>query len=406
MATVRRPKRPVSMVDLLDTRHRTDPYPLLHELRERSPFASVDGSTVVLGRYEDCARVLRDPRMSSRQAYTASDERVSLEPSFLVLDPPDHTRLRRLVAKAFTPRAVAGLEPRITELVDQALSSASEHGEIDVIAALAHPLPVTVVCEWLGVPPEDGLALRNWTGEASMSMDPYAMADPAVRERIAAAECALEDYFRRLVAKRRAAPREDLLSRLIAVEEEGERLTTGELLATAVLLLLAGHETTTNLIGNGLLALLRHPAELNRLRADPLLAEASVEEALRYDAPVQLTSRETTESVRFGEIDAPPGTRVTVLLAAANRDPAVYAEPDRFRIGRPSRPHLAFSGGPHFCLGAGLGRMEGAVAFQRFAARVVNPRLPENAVTYRPHINLRGPARLTVRFDAIRPADA
>jgi cytochrome P450 len=190
---------------------------------------------------------------------------------------------------------------------------------------------------------------------------------------------------------------------LIEVEERGEHLTTGELLATINLLLVAGHETAANLIGNGVLALLRHPAELDRLRGNPALAGAVVEEALRYDAPVQMATRVTTAPARFAGVEAAPGTRVIILLAAANRDPAVHDEPDRFFPGRENQSHLAFSSGPHFCLGAGLARLEGELAFSRIFDRLINPRLAPDGLEYRPHLNLRGPGKLVVEFDGIRP---
>ncbi|MFL6118673.1 cytochrome P450 [Actinophytocola sp.] len=387
-------------MDLLGPGSRANPYPLWHALRERSPFLTADGGSLVLGRYEDCRRVLRDPSMSSRQEYTVAADRPGLQPSFLVLDPPDHTRLRRLVAKAFTPRAIANLEPFATGLVDHVLDTAAERGSIDIMGDLAQQLPITAICRWLGVPAEDAATLREWTTSASRSMDPYVLADGRAMAQIAEAETNLEDYFRALVAERRGRPGDDLLSHLVTVEEQGDRLTTEELLATLNLLLVAGHETTVNLIGNGVLALLGHPDELARLRADPGLAHAAVEEALRFAAPVQMTSRLATVETPFGDIVIPAGTRVTILLAAAGRDPSVHLEPDRFVIDRPGQAHLAFSGGPHFCLGAALGRLEAAVVFRQFATRVHGASLAE--VSYRPHLNLRGPDRLTVHFDAVR----
>jgi cytochrome P450 len=387
-------------MDLLSPRSRANPYPLWHALRERSPFMTADGGSLVLGRYEDCRRVLRDPSMSSRQEYTVAPDRPRLQPSFLVLDPPDHTRLRRLVAKAFTPRAIANLEPFITGLVDQVLDTAAEQGSIDIMGDLAQQLPITAICRWLGVPVEDAARLQEWTTSASRSMDPYVLADRWAMAQIAEAEANLEDYFRELVAERRGRPDDGLLSQLITVEEQGDRLTTDELLATLNLLLVAGHETTVNLIGNGILALLDHPDELARLRADPGLAHAAVEEALRFAAPVQMTSRLATVEKLFGDIAIPPGTRVTILLAAAGRDPAVHPEPDRFALDRADQAHLALSGGPHFCLGAALGRLEASIAFRQFATRVLGASLTE--VSYRPHLNLRGPDRLTVHFDAVR----
>ncbi len=395
--------RPVMLLDLLSPRHRLNPYPLWAAMRERTPFASADGSAVFVGRFEDCARVLTDPSMSSQDLTPAPESARSLRPSFLALDPPDHTRLRRLVSKAFSPRLVAGQAARVGVLVAEALGNVAHLRQFDVVDALSRVVPGRIISEWVGVPETDGPALREWTSMATVAMDPYIMADPKVAARVTDAQDALEEYCRWLVACRRDRPEDDLLSRLVRVRDQGEQLTEADLLATLNLLLVAGQDSVTNLISNGILALLRNPSQLARLQSEPGLSDAVVEETMRFDPPVQLASRVTTTPCAFGDLEVGPGRRVMVLLAAAGRDPAANAEPDQFLVDRPHRSHLAFSAGPHFCFGASLARLQAGTVFREFAVRVVNPILDDTSLRYRPHLNLRGPDRLTVRCDDIRP---
>jgi cytochrome P450 len=391
---------------LADPALRADPYPFLSQLREASPLPMMDGLLVVAARHRDCAALLRHPNASSERnrSVLAPPNLPARGLSFLSLDPPDHTRLRRLVSAAFTPRVVAALRPRITEFVDQLLTRVAAEGRMDVVADLAYPLPVQIISELLGVPPEDHEQFRVWSGLLARALDPQ-LADPDP-ERIAAAVDARDEfdrYFLRLIAARRDHPRDDLLSLLVHAESEGDKLTEEELLATCVLLLVAGHETTTNLIANAVLALLRHPDQLDALRARPDLVDGCVEETLRYDAPVQLTTRAARGPLPVGDIEVPDGGLVLMLLAAAGRDPDVVDEPDRFDITRRPGSHLAFAAGIHFCLGAGLARLESAVALEAFARRAVAPRLAAPDVEYKANVNLRGPARLDVEFDTINP---
>lgn len=395
------PDRP-SLRELVEARHRTNPYPLFHQLRRRSPFLTEDGGFVVLGRHADCAAALRDPSMSARPDNASAAGGDSLQPSFMVQDPPDHTRLRRLVARAFAPKNVLALREKVTDRINALLSSARDEGQIDLVAGLAQQLPIAVICEWLGVPDEDQPYLHGLTERASRALDPYVLDDPVDVADAIEAEFDTELYLRDLVARRRSRPGTDLVTELVALRDGGDVLTEGELLSTLSLLLVAGHETAANLIGNGMLALLNDPAEFARVRRDPARADQVVEEVLRHDPPVQLTTRRTTAPTSFDDVDVPAGTRVMILFAAANRDPAVHAEPDRFWVDRPKAPHLAFSAGPHYCLGAGLGRLEAALAFGIVARRLVNPRLVPDTVEYRPHVNLRGPKRLVVAFDEVR----
>ncbi len=380
-----------------------DPYPLFATLREASPFVEFDGAMAVFGRYRDCSRILRDPRASSeRDRSLLSRPDAPRTRSFLSLDPPDHTRLRRLVAKAFTARVVATLAPRITEITDELLSAAAGNA-IELVSQLAYPLPVRIISELLGVPPGDQATFAAWSAKLAHSVQPqFGAADSALLQAQAErAGLEFAAYFSELIAARRASPANDLLTKLIRAEDDGERLTEDELIATCVLLLVAGHETTVGLISNAALALLRHRDQLAALIADPELAAAAIEETLRFDPPVQLTGRIARNGLTIGELEPADGAVLLLLLAATGRDPQVFTEPDRFDIRRDAREHLAFAAGPHFCLGAPLARLEATIALRQFAARVIGPELDEAALTYKPNFNLRGPERLVLAFDRI-----
>jgi cytochrome P450 len=405
MTAIERP----ALAELADPANLPDPYPVLAGLREASPFAEFDDAFVVVGRHADCSAVLRHPSASSERdkslLASASARRGRDRPSFLSLDPPDHTRLRRLVSKAFTPRTVARLEPRIRAITDQLLSGAAAAGQLEVVSQLAYPLPVRIISELLGVPVEDHPRFAGWSARLAHSLQPDFGLDPAAAKARAEAAAVAGDefavYFRELIAIRRARPAGDLLSEMIAAEDEGERLTEDELIATCVLLLVAGHETTVGLISNGILALLRHPGQLALLRKDPGLAAGAVEETLRYDAPVQMTARVARGVMHIGPVTAPDGALILLLLAAAGRDPRVFKDPDKFDIRRGGSPHLAFAAGPHFCLGAPLARLEAAIALESFARRIQRPALDADSLDYKPNLNLRGPDRLVVEFRGI-----
>src|SRR5215469_9117361 len=322
------------LMGLADPATIPDPYPLLATLREASPFTDFGGALAVFGGYEDCSRILRDPRGSSeRGTSTLAARRPEQErrrPSFLSLDPPDHTRLRRLVSKAFTPRVVATLEPRISEVTDQLLTEAQARGghELELVSQVAYPLPVRIICEMLGVPPGDHARFAAWSARLVHSLQPnFGTVDEA--GLLAAEEAGREfgEYFTELIAARRSTPGEDLLTKLIKAEDAGDRLTVEELIATAVLLLVAGHETTVGLISNLMLALLRHRDQFAAVVADPELAAAAVEETLRYDAPVQLTGRVAKSEMTFGDVRAPEGAVMLMLVAATGRDPAIFTDP-------------------------------------------------------------------------------
>lgn len=378
-----------------------DPYPLYHRLRAEDPVHQSPFGAWVLSRYDDILMLLRDPRFGRRgfqELITARFGLAGLGPSMLLQDPPDHTRMRALVSQAFTPRVIEGLRGRIQQLVDALLDAVTGYGGMDLIADFAYPLPVSVICEMVGVPAGDRHRFRQWSNDVARSLDAIVLSDPEVVGRASAAGEAMRQYFGDLVAERRRAPRADLLSALIAAEEAGDRLSTEELFANVVLLLLAGHETTANLIGNGVLALLRHPEELRRLRQDPSLIESAVEELLRYDSPVQRVGRMVYEDVTIVGRLIPQGSLVFALLGAANRDPAHFPEPDRLDLARADNRHLAFGWGIHFCLGAPLARLEGQIAINTLLSRLPRLALATERVEWRQTATLRGLTALPVHF--------
>ncbi|HET9895973.1 MAG TPA: cytochrome P450 [Streptosporangiaceae bacterium] len=387
-----------------------DPYPLLNRMRDASPFTEFDDALVVFGRYEDCSRILRDPRASSeRGASLLSGERPPQERrrrSFLSLDPPDHTRLRRLASQAFTPRVVARLAPRISAIAHELLDAAAGHDTIELVSQLAYPLPVRIICELLGVPASDQARFAGWSARLAHSVQPtFRAPDPAEVEQTEKASQEFGEYFTGLIAARRSTPGDDLLTKLIRAEDEGDRLSVDELIATCVLLLVAGHETTVGLICNAMLALLRHADQFQALKANQGLAGQAVEETLRYDPPVQLTARIAAGGMTAAGRNLRDGALLLLLLAATGRDEAVFAEPERFDIGRGAREHLAFGAGPHFCLGAPLARLEATIALQAIATRVSEPALDETRLAYKANFNLRGPERMVIGFREIGPAE-
>lgn len=397
--------------DPFDPEFRREPYATYAKLREEDPVHESPLGIWVLSRYSDIVSVLHNPATSSDQtnsdivqlfqenspeSYQAISER--RRRVFLFMDPPDHTRLRSLVSKAFTPRYVDGLRPRIAEIVDGLIDVALERGALEVIEEFAYPLPMTIISEMLGVPPSDNDVFKGWSRELAQSLDPDIMLPPEVVERRQKAVEEFSEYFLGLIAERRKSPRDDLLSALIAAEEEGDKLNEEELIATCILLLVAGHETTVNLIANGVLAFLRNPAECEKLREDPALAKSAVEEVLRYDPPVQLTGRVLLEDFELGGHTIKKGQTAILLLGSANRDPEQFADPDRLDIERKPNPHIAFSVGIHFCLGAYLARAEGQVALAGFASRLPQARLSAGVLDYKENLVLRGLSALPVEF--------
>jgi cytochrome P450 len=394
-----------------DEEHRNDPYPLYAEVREDGPVRHVrlaDGRRAwLVTRYEEALQVLNDTRLSKdfRRVLEANPELVppGQVPGFfagrsmLNADPPDHTRLRTLVSRAFTTRRVEGLRGRIQEITDSLLDGmASRDGVVDLVAAFAFPLPITVIGELLGVPGEDWVRLRGWF-TTLLGSGPLVAESPGAM----AAAGELFGYLVGLLAAKREAPRDDLLSGLIEACDGEQRLDEQELLATTFLLVVAGHETTVNLIANGTVALLRNPDQLAALRADLSLVPAAVEELLRYDGPVQhATFRFTTEPIEVGGVTIPAHQRVLVLIASANRDTARFTEPDRLDVRRTDNRHLAFGHGIHFCLGAPLARLEGQIAFTSLLRRFPELQLavPPEELHWRNGLVLRALTELPVRL--------
>jgi cytochrome P450 len=388
-----------------------DPYPVYDRLRASDPVHWHEPfGAWVLTRYADVAAVLHDPRFSAERTGKMQEMAGSadLGPFFeflsarmLYADPPRHTRLRGLVSKAFTPHAVEAMRPHVQALVDQFLDRVQGQGRMDVIADLAYPLPVTVIVEMLGVPVQDRDQLKKWSDDFVVYFSKHlGQVTPEEYRRSAQAVAAERAYFGAAAAERRRQPREDLLSALVQAEEAGDRLTEEELHANANLLLTAGHETTTNLIGNGTLALLRHSDQLEKLRSDPSLIPSAVEEFLRYDSPVQFTHRLAREDVSLGGKTIRKGQFVYLMLAAANRDPARFPDPGRLDVTRKDNHHLAFGQGPHFCLGAPLARLEAQIAFGTLLRRFLTLRLETDRLEYRETFNLHGLKALPVRFGA------
>ena len=354
-----------------------DPFPTYHELRRWDPVHRCPDGSYFLTRYDDIVAVYQDHHRFS------SDKRVEFAPKFgatplyehhttsvVFRDPPDHTRIRRLFAPAFTPKALAALEPRVVRLVDALLDAAAARGGMDVVEGFAAALPIQLIGDMLGVPPDERGPLRAWSLAILGALEP----EPGV-ERLVAGNRAVEEfkaYLRRLIAERRRRPGTDpgeILSALLAAEDAGDRLTEVELLHQCIFLLNAGHETTTNLIANAVAMLLEHPAEWGRLRAAPALLTSAVEEFLRYQSPNQLGNRRVVADATIGGVAMPAGTLVTLGIGAANRDPAQFPDPDRLDLGRTPNRHLAFITGIHACAGMWLARMEGRVAIGRLVAR-------------------------------------
>jgi len=385
-----------------------DPYPQYAVMRAQAPVYQHPFGFWLLTRYEDVSWLLRAGlsveddnvatdsllRQLREEVYGDGAPRASAL-SMLDRDPPDHTRLRKLVSKAFTPRAIEALRPRITELVDGMLDDMAAQRRVDLVDALAFPLPFSVIAEMLGTPPADHERIRQLTGTVVRSLEP--VADPALIQAILAADEEMSQVAAEMIAWKRANPADDLLTALIHAEDDGDVLDDDELVAQTLLLYIAGHETTVNLIAGGTLALLHYPAQLALLRDDPALVGNAVEELLRYDSPVQASRRITLEPVTVGGVEIPAGAFVMASLGSANRDQS-YWGPDagQLRLDRENaRQHVSFGAGPHHCLGASLARLEASIAFEHLVGRFPGLAL-DGEVVWNGRINLRGPAHLPV----------
>lgn len=392
-----------------DPAFRADPYPFYDRLRSTEPVHVSPFGFTVLTRYDDIARTLRgaefardveahaqeptDPiRKARRDRIRARIESGRSAKNILNLDPPDHTRLRRLVSLAFTPTAIERLRPRIQQLVDDVLDVAADRGSMELVDELAFTMPFQVISDLLALPTERADEIRDWSQDMTAALEPTA--DEGTLDRAEAAGTQMGDYLLEVIEHRRTHLGDDLLSGLLVVEEAGDRLSTAELLSFVVLLYVAGHETTVNLIGNGTLALLRHPDELRRWATDRSLDANAIDELLRYDGPVQQTVRVPTEVVRYGDVEVQPGTMVMTVLGAANHDPAVFDDPSVLRLDRPNaNRHLAFAGGVHYCLGASLAKLEAGVAIGSLIRRFPDVHLAGEP-RWRDRLTIRGVDRL------------
>jgi cytochrome P450 len=394
------------MRQVADPARRPDPYPVYAELRRERVNHVADGS-YALARYQDVVSLLHDPRISS-DAHNAADQ--SAQPvrensPFIQRDPPDHDRLRAIAMRYFgppsSPGMVAGQEPEIQKFVEGLAADLPKNGTADLVDQFAYPLPVSVICGLLGVPPQDESQFRVWTEGIVKGLD--AQEQEGADELIALRDkCQAEMfvYVNGLIGQHREHPDGSMLSHLA---NDSDAMTDAELGTTSVLLLIAGHETTVNLTANGILTLLRHPAMLERLRAEPQWAMAVVEELLRYEPPVQyLPNRFALEDIQVGSVTIPRGARLILLLAAAGRDPERFDHPDRFDPDRADNEHLGFGSGIHYCFGAPLARLEAAHSLTTLARRLVSPRLASDPPPYRPSPVLRGPVHLPVTYDNLR----
>ncbi|MFD7163896.1 cytochrome P450 [Streptomyces violascens] len=403
---------------ILDYANRADPYPIYEELRKTPVHHEEDGPYVVSTYYE-IRSLLHDPRISSDARNVASTSRDplaestegegALPPSFLRLDPPEHDRLRRMTNRPFgpphSPHRVDSMRGELHGIVSGLIDGIGDPGRIDLVDQFSYPFPVTVICRLLGVPREDEARFHTWADTIAASLDPDPDGDPTERGRTSHdARMQLGMYLAGLIEERRKKPGNDMLSELATATGEDGSMTTMELLSTAALLLIAGHETTVNLVTNGMLTLLRNPGVLERLRADPRLAVPIVEELLRFEPPVQLVPHRTAlADIEVRGVTIPKGASLWLVLASGNRDPQRFEDPDRFDPDRGDIQHLGLGSGIHSCFGAPLARLEAQFALSELARRLENPRLVEDPPPYRQNAVLRGPRHLPISCDGIRP---
>lgn len=394
------------METLLTPEGRADPYPRYRQLREVAPVHRSDlGAVWFLTRWADCNAVLRDPRLGKGDLN--DDRRALFNPglpprqqtvmgnSMLFVNPPDHTRLRGLVSRGFTPRRMQDLEAHVGHMADVIVDRMAAEGDVDVMDALAFRLPVQVIGELVGVPPSDRDQFRTLVRASAAALEPGVTAEQV--EDAEHATAIMDDYFRSLIERRRADLEHDLVSALIAARDGEDRLSEDEMVATLILLFAAGFETTTNLIGNGLLCLLRNPDQFARLRAQPGLVPSAVEEMLRFESPVQVDARTAFEPVEIDGHRVDTGETVVTFLGAANRDPTEFVDPERFDVTRDPNHPLSFAAGIHYCLGANLARLEGRIVFDRLVRRTADVEWLDDAPDWRGTLILRGVNHLHVR---------
>ncbi len=423
----------VSPFLLLLTRSvRQDPYPLFARMLAEAPISDGPNGMVVLVSHADCARLLRDRRLSNDYTLgtrfqqlieadaVSAEEQAKVDDRWLIFrDPPDQTRVRRLVAKSLVPHTIEGLRPRVRELVDEVLDDAVDSsGKIDFVDDFAFTLPLRIVTEFLGVPPEDYAQVEGWCRTISFSQltdiveqhgafDPNKILPADELRALTDAQTALNAYLEELIAARQAHPRDDMLSHMVTarLSSSGDQLTTSDIKGMCQLLVGAGGvDTTSNMISSGMLALLRNPTEFDRLRDDLTLAIPAVEEILRYEPPVQFAQRFILEDLELAGRTLQRGQMVMLLFAAANRDPKRFPDPQRFDVGRADNPHLSFGASIHVCSGARLARVIGQVTFTRLAERLVQPELLDQTPPYKPAMSLRSLQSLPIRIQDLKPA--
>jgi cytochrome P450 len=403
---------------VMDPTNRADPYPLYTRLRQRPVWRQGDGSYVVSS-HAAIRGLIFDPRLSSQDLppfqrpptgnpirdwiINPIRSRIATAHRPLIFrDPPDHDTLRAAVMREFTIERVQGLRQRVAREVDTLLDACRGRNEICLVDDLSYPLPVSVICELLGVPESDEPRFQSWATQLATALEPDARHDVESRRHTVAAFDAISDYMRDLIREKRRRPVDDMLSGLAAPGPGGRKpMSDFDLIATAILLLVAGHETTVNLITNAMLTLLRHPEELARLRADPERAPRLIEEVLRYEPPVHFRTRKALGSIPVAGETIPKGAPVILLFAAANRDPGRFAAPDRFDPDRADTEHFGFGGGLHYCVGAPLARIEAEIALVALSRRLVAPRLVQDPPPYRPGASLRGPEQMRIRIDGV-----
>lgn len=382
----------------------TNPYPRYAHLRKFDPIHENPLGFVLLTRYSDCLAALRDQRFGKeglellfKDGYIGEYAGKKLPPSILFSNPPNHTRMRALVAKAVTERYFQDMSEGIQQIVEQLLAKQRNARAMDFMSDFANQLPFNVLCQMFSIPTEDMPALREWSGQIALTMDAFSQSDELVLKR-REAKAEFIDYFHTLIEKRKSSLGEDCLSRLIRIENAGDRLSTGELIATCALFFVAGHETSVNLLGNGMLALLQHPDQMRRLREDPTLFDSAFEEILRYDAPIQRVVRLLGEDVQLANRNLKKGRIVVLALGAANRDPAYFSNPDQFDILREARRNLSFGFGIHYCLGASLARLEARIIFSTFLSQFRSLKLTDEQFEWRPSFTMRGLQSLQIAW--------
>ncbi|MFG2942029.1 cytochrome P450 [Streptomyces sp. NPDC048282] len=400
---------------ITDFANRANPYPLYEELRKTPVLHEEEDGPYIVSTYHDIEALLHDPRISSdesnvlfgRDDALSGPEATGLPPSFIRLDPPEHDRLRRIANSSFgpphRPHRIDDMRGQLDEIVTELIDGLGDAREFDLVDQVAYPFPVTVVCRLLGVPREDEPKFRAWVDPIVAGLDPDSRTAEDSMRTAQEARLQLGMYLNGLVEQRAKEPREDMLSDLAHGSGPDGAMTTMEVLSTAVLLLIAGHETTVNLITNGMLTLLRNPRYLERLREDPGLSVRIVEELLRFEPPVQLLPQRTcVADIEVHGVTIPKGSRIWLVLAAGNRDPHRFTDPDRFDPDRQDIQHLGFGSGIHSCFGAPLARLEAQIALSQLARRLDNPRLVEDPPPYRQNAVLRGPRHLNIAIDGLK----